>query len=84
MVASLEGHARRFIPAGFEGWKGNAVRNAAALEFRYADFNQAFAFVTEIALKTEQMTHYNRVSVLCSTQARMSNPGVRFVDPLAT
>ena len=84
MVATLEGYARRQTPAGFEGWKGNAGRNAAARALRYADFNRAFAFVTEIAPKTEQMSHYNRVSVPCSTQARLSSHGARFAGTLAT
>jgi 4a-hydroxytetrahydrobiopterin dehydratase len=87
MVAGLEGSARRLTPAGFEGWKGNAGRNAIALEFRYADFNQAFAFVTEIASKTEQMNRYNRVWVLLSARACASERHIgsgRFADTLAT
>jgi 4a-hydroxytetrahydrobiopterin dehydratase len=91
--AGRERHGRRLggqrppVNAGFEGWKGNAGRNAIALEFRYADFNQAFAFVTEIAPKTEQMNRYNRVSVLLSARACAGERHIgsgRFADTLAT
>ena len=74
MVARLEGNARRQKLAGLIGWKEEASRDAISKEFRFADFNQAFAFMTQIALKAERMDHhpewsnvYNRVSVLLAT-----------------
>ena len=43
-------------------------------EFRFADFNQAFAFMTQVALEAEKRNHhpewfnvYNRVSVVMTT-----------------
>jgi 4a-hydroxytetrahydrobiopterin dehydratase len=92
MVARLEGNARRQAPAGFKGWSEDAGRDAIAKAFRFADFNQAFAFVTELALKAEQMDRhpegsvdYNRVSVLPSTHDRVSRRDIdqaRFIDTL--
>ena len=87
MVASLEGCARRLTPAGIEVWKEYAGRGAAVRSLRYADFNLAFAFVTEIALKAERMNRYNRLSVLLSTQERASWRGAgraRFIATRAT
>ncbi len=94
MVARLEGDTRRRALAGLKGWKEEAGRDAISKEFRFADFNQAFAFMTQIALKAERMDHhpewsnvYNRVSVLLSTHecGGVSERDVdlaRFIDTL--
>ena len=95
MVARLEGTARRLALAGLKGWKEDAARDAISKEFRFADFNQAFAFMTQVALKAERMDHhpewsnvYNRVSVLLSTHdcGGLSQRDIdlaRFIDTLA-
>jgi 4a-hydroxytetrahydrobiopterin dehydratase len=74
MVARLEGNARQQALAGLKGWKEEAGRDAIVKEFRFADFNQAFAFMTQIALKAERMDHhpewsnvYKTVDVTLST-----------------
>ncbi|MBL8665510.1 MAG: 4a-hydroxytetrahydrobiopterin dehydratase [Alphaproteobacteria bacterium] len=96
MVARLEGDARRQALAGLKGWKVDAGRDAIAKEFRFADFNQAFAFMTQVALKAERMDHhpewsnvYNRVSVRLSTHdcGGLSQRDIdlaRFIDTLAS
>jgi 4a-hydroxytetrahydrobiopterin dehydratase len=96
MVARLEGDARRLALAGLKGWKEEASRDAISKEFRFADFNRAFAFMTQVALKAERMDHhpewsnvYNRVSVLLSTHdcGGLSQRDVdlaRFIDTLAS
>lgn len=95
MVARLEGNARQQSLAGLKGWKEDAGRDAIAKEFRFADFNQAFAFMTQIALKAERMDHhpewsnvYNRVSVSLSTHecggvSQRDIDMARFIDTLA-
>jgi 4a-hydroxytetrahydrobiopterin dehydratase len=96
MVARLEGNARQQALAGLKGWKEEAGRDAIVKEFRFADFNQAFAFMTQVALKAERMDHhpewsnvYNRVSVLLSTHdcggvSQRDIDLARFIDTLAS
>jgi 4a-hydroxytetrahydrobiopterin dehydratase len=96
MVARLEGNARQHALAGLEGWKEDAGRDAIAKEFRSADFNRAFGFMTQIALKAERMDRHpewsnvcNRVSVSLSTHecGEVSQRDIdmaRFIDTLAT
>ena len=74
MVARLEGNARQQALAGLKGWKEEAGRDAIVKEFRFADFNQAFAFMTQIALVAEKRNHhpewsnvYNRVAITLTT-----------------
>ena len=95
MVARLEGSARKQALTGLKGWKEEAGRDAIAKEFRFADFNQAFAFMTQIALKAERMDHhpewsnvFNRVSVVLSTHdcggvSERDIEMARFIDALA-
>ncbi len=56
------------------GWSADIARDAITKSFVFDDFNQAFAFMTRIALLAEKMDHhpewfnvYNRVEVLLST-----------------
>jgi len=56
------------------GWKKVAGREAIEKQFKFKNFNQAFAFMTRIALKAEKMDHhpewfnvYNRVEVTLAT-----------------
>lgn len=95
VVARLEGNARKQALTGLKGWKEAAGRDAIVKEFRFADFNQAFAFMTQIALKAERMDHhpewsnvYNRVSVVLSTHdcggvSERDIEMARFIDTLA-
>jgi len=60
--------------AGLPGWRAVAGRDAIAREFRFKDFNAAFAFMTRAALLAEKMDHhpewfnvYNKVDVTLST-----------------
>ncbi|KAJ1813396.1 Mitochondrial-processing peptidase subunit alpha, partial [Coemansia sp. RSA 2598] len=56
------------------GWSLVDGRDAIKKTFLFADFNQAFAFMTSVALKAEKMDHhpewfnvYNRVEITLST-----------------
>lgn len=53
-----------------EGWSAVEGRDAIRREFIFKSFNEAFAFMTRIALKAEKMNHhpewsnvYNKVSI---------------------
>lgn len=55
-------------------WTAVDGRDAITRTFKFADFKQAFAFMTQVALKAEQMDHhpewfnvYNRVDVTLTT-----------------
>jgi len=57
-----------------ENWQPVAGRNAITRSFTFKDFKQAFAFMTQCALKAEQMNHhpewfnvYNKVEVTLTT-----------------
>ncbi|CAO3663775.1 hypothetical protein G6F70_002294 [Rhizopus microsporus] len=56
------------------GWKLVDNRDAIIKEYTFTDFNQAFGFMTRVALKADKMDHhpewfnvYNRVQVTLST-----------------
>ncbi len=56
------------------GWRAVDGRDAITKEFKFADFNAAFAFMTAAALHAEKHDHhpewfnvYNRVTVTLST-----------------
>ncbi|MEH6526112.1 MAG: 4a-hydroxytetrahydrobiopterin dehydratase [Sneathiella sp.] len=57
-----------------EGWQLVVGRDAISKEFRFKDFNRAFAFMTRVAMKAEKMDHhpewfnvYNKVQVTLAT-----------------
>lgn len=41
-----------------KGWSRAEGRNAITKSFKFMDFKQAFAFMTRVALKAEQMDHH--------------------------
>lgn len=57
------------------GWSlDKSGRDAITKEFTFKDFNEAFAFMTQVALKADKMDHhpewsnvYNRVNILLSS-----------------
>ncbi|NQU60295.1 MAG: 4a-hydroxytetrahydrobiopterin dehydratase [Rhodospirillales bacterium] len=44
--------------SGLEGWAKTEGRDAIQKTFKFADFNAAFAFMTKVAEKAEQMNHH--------------------------
>lgn len=82
--------------AQLSGWSAVEARDAISKEFRFADFNAAFAFMTRVALKAEQMDHhpewsnvYNRVRVTLATHdangvTDLDVTLARFIDTAAT
>jgi 4a-hydroxytetrahydrobiopterin dehydratase len=74
MSAKLAGEARRTALARLKGWSEVAGRDAIAKKFVFADFNQAFGFMTRAALVAEKLDHhpewfnvYKTVEVTLST-----------------
>ena len=60
--------------AGLDGWTAVEGREAIRKSFSFKDFNQAFGFMTRIALYAEKLDHhpewfnvYNRVDVTLAT-----------------
>jgi 4a-hydroxytetrahydrobiopterin dehydratase len=61
--------------ARLPGWAtASGEREALTRTYRFADFNAAFAFMTRVAMKAEQLDHhpewfnvYNRVEVILTT-----------------
>ena len=60
--------------AEFSHWQHDAARGAICRTFRFADFAQAFGFMTQVALAAEKADHhpewinvYNRVDITLTT-----------------
>jgi 4a-hydroxytetrahydrobiopterin dehydratase len=60
--------------AQLDGWAAVDGRNAVVKGFQFKDFNEAFGFMTRVALAAEKMDHhpewsnvYNRVEVTLAT-----------------
>ena len=73
-MPKLEGEARKAALAQLKGWTKLAGRDAIAKKFLFKDFNQAFGFMTRVALVAEKMDHhpewsnvYKTVDVTLST-----------------
>ena len=74
MVEKLEGSARKAALAALAGWSEVAGRDAIAKTFTFRDFNQAFGFMSRVALLAEKQDHHpewfnvwNRVEIVLST-----------------
>lgn len=70
MADRLMGEARAEALARLVGWHEAEGRDAIAKSFSFASFNQAFGFMTRVALLAEKMNHhpewsnvYNKVAV---------------------
>ena len=70
----LEGAARIQALTLLDGWTEVQGRDAIHKTFKFPDFNAAFAFMTRVALKAEQLDHhpewsnvYNKVEITLST-----------------
>ena len=62
--------------ATLQGWAFDEGRNGIAKSFKFADFGEAFAFMTRVALEAEKADHHpdwsnvwNRVDILLSTHS---------------
>lgn len=74
MVEKLSAESRQAALAKLPAWRYDAGRDAIIRAFTFANFNEAFAFMTRVALAAEKMDHhpdwsnvYNRVEIALST-----------------
>jgi 4a-hydroxytetrahydrobiopterin dehydratase len=74
MSQKLTSDARKAALARIKGWSEVKDRDAISKKFVFADFNQAFGFMTRAALAAEKMDHhpewfnvYKTVEVTLST-----------------
>ena len=75
-MAVLSGSEREAALAGLAGWRFDEERNGLAKSFTFADFGEAFAFMTRVALEAEKADHHpdwanvwNRVDISLSTHS---------------
>ena len=74
MAEKLEGEARTAEMMNLQGWEEMDDRDAIRKVFQFKDFNEAFAFMSRVALMAEKMDHhpewfnvYNKVDVTLTT-----------------
>ncbi|MGG5821169.1 4a-hydroxytetrahydrobiopterin dehydratase [Falsiroseomonas sp. HW251] len=74
MVAKLDDAARAALPDTLPQWRVVEGRDAIARSFRFADFTEAWGFMSRVALLAEKQDHHpewsnvwNRVEILLST-----------------
>jgi 4a-hydroxytetrahydrobiopterin dehydratase len=58
MVERLTGNARKAALAKLDGWSEVEGRDAISRTFIFADFNEAFGFMTRAALVAEKLDHH--------------------------
>ncbi|NKJ49450.1 4a-hydroxytetrahydrobiopterin dehydratase [Burkholderia sp. SG-MS1] len=74
MIQRLTSAERAVQMARLHGWQTVAQRDAIQRKFEFADFNEAFGFMTRVAIKAQEMDHhpewfnvYNKVDIALST-----------------
>jgi 4a-hydroxytetrahydrobiopterin dehydratase len=74
MIAKLDATARTQLLSDHPLWAIEDGRDAIVRTFRFADFSEAFAFMTRVALLAEVEDHhpewsnvYNRVTIALTT-----------------
>lgn len=74
MIKKLSAVERRRHLVALQGWKKVRGREAIFKSFRFWNFNEAFGFMTRVALMADRMDHhpewfnvYNRVDVTLTT-----------------
>ncbi|MGF6296453.1 4a-hydroxytetrahydrobiopterin dehydratase [Paraburkholderia youngii] len=74
MIQKLTSDERTQQLAKLDRWESVAERDAIRRSFEFADFNEAFGFMTRVAIKAQEMDHhpewfnvYNKVDITLST-----------------
>jgi 4a-hydroxytetrahydrobiopterin dehydratase len=96
LVEKLTGAARESALAALDGWSEVAGRDAIEKDFRFRDFNEAWGFMTCIALQAEKMDHHPEWSNVyasvhitltthdCGGVSERDIKLARFIDGIAT
>ncbi|WP_345812364.1 4a-hydroxytetrahydrobiopterin dehydratase [Paraburkholderia sp. PREW-6R] len=74
MISKLTSEERAAQLAALNGWKSVDGRDAIQRRIEFGDFNEAFGFMTRVAIKAQEMDHhpewfnvYNKVDITLST-----------------
>lgn len=74
MIQTLTTEERATRLAQLNGWQIAKDRDAIQRSLKFADFNEAFGFMTRVAIKAQEMDHhpewfnvYNKVDITLST-----------------
>ena len=74
MIHKLTSEERSTQLGELHGWVALAGRDAIQRQLKFADFNEAFGFMTRVAIKAQEMDHhpewfnvYNKVEITLST-----------------
>jgi 4a-hydroxytetrahydrobiopterin dehydratase len=74
MINKLTSEERSTQLPQLHGWVAVAGRDAIQRHFKFADFNEAFGFMTRVAIKAQEMDHhpewfnvYSKVEITLST-----------------
>jgi len=74
MVAQLTETERTTVLAEFSDWEYDPNRDAISRKFVFADFSEAFSFMTRVAIHAEKADHhpewfnvYNKVDITLTT-----------------
>jgi 4a-hydroxytetrahydrobiopterin dehydratase len=74
MIQKLSSEERATQLAQLDGWQNVEGRDAIKRQFKFADFNEAFGFMTRVAIKAQEMDHhpewfnvYSKVEITLST-----------------
>jgi len=85
MTAKLTGKARSDALATLKGWSEVEGRDAIQRSFKFADFNQAWGFMTRVALAADKADHhpewsnvYNKVVIDLTTHDVQGISGLDF------
>ena len=67
MIGKLNDADRTSAIAELEMWQEDSGRNAISKSFRFKDFNEAFAFMTRVAMESEKTNHHPEWSNVYNT-----------------
>lgn len=74
MIEKLTSDELKALLAELPGWKTDASGTSIQGSFKFADFNEAFGFMTRVAIKAQEMDHhpewsnvYSKVEITLST-----------------